>query len=101
MGGSAALAPMEGMGVTGAGTDGSSVVLTRESGRPAIARAQSRAATRRGLMFAPLLTPLLAALPFELLSSPAQAINPAETQVILPDQYQWKTWPGGPGRCDR
>ena len=44
------------------------------------------AATRRGLI----LTPLLAALPVALLADPAHAIDPAETQVTLPDQYQWK-----------
>jgi hypothetical protein len=49
------------------------------------------AATRRGLLFAP----LLAALPAALLTDPAHAIDPAQTQVTLPDQYQWK--PGLPG----
>ena len=49
------------------------------------------AATRRGL----LLAPLLAALPAALIADPAQAIDPNETQVTLPDQYQWK--PGLPG----
>jgi hypothetical protein len=44
------------------------------------------AATRRGLILAP----LLAALPAALLADPAHAIDPAQTQVILPDQYQWK-----------
>jgi len=44
------------------------------------------AATRRGLILAP----LLAALPAALLSEPAQAIDPAQTQVTLPDHYQWK-----------
>ena len=44
------------------------------------------AATRRGLILAP----LIAALPAALLVDPAHAIDPAETQVILPDQYQWK-----------
>ena len=48
------------------------------------------AATRRGL----LLAPLLAALPAALIADPAHAIDPNETQVILPDQYQWK--PGLP-----
>jgi len=48
------------------------------------------AATRRGL----LLAPLLAALPAALIADPAQAIDPNETQVTLPDQYQWK--PGLP-----
>ena len=44
------------------------------------------AATRRGLMLAP----LLAALPLGLMSGPAAAIDPGQTQVTLPDQYQWK-----------
>ena len=44
------------------------------------------AATRRGLILAP----LLAALPAALLAYPAHAIDPAQTQVTLPDQYQWK-----------
>ena len=43
------------------------------------------AATRRGL----LLAPLLAALPAALLSDPAHAIDPNQTQVTLPDQVQW------------
>jgi hypothetical protein len=44
------------------------------------------AATRRGLILAP----LIAALPATVLADPAQAIDPAQTQVILPDQYRWK-----------
>jgi hypothetical protein len=44
------------------------------------------AATRRGLILAP----LLAALPATLLADPAQAVDPAQTQVALPDQYRWK-----------
>ena len=44
------------------------------------------AATRRGLILAP----LLAALPATLLVDRAQAIDPAQTQVTLPDQYRWK-----------
>jgi hypothetical protein len=44
------------------------------------------AATRRGL----LLAPLLAALPAVLITPPAHAIDPAQTQVQLPDQYGWK-----------
>jgi hypothetical protein len=52
---------------------------------------ENLAATRRGLVLAP----LLAALPATLLAGPARAIDPAQTQVILPDQYQWK--PGVPG----
>ncbi len=46
------------------------------------------AATRRGLMFAP----LLAALPAALVSDPAHAVDPTQTQVTLPDQMQWKPW---------
>ncbi len=38
---------------------------------------------------------LLAALPAALIADPAHAIDPNETQVTLPDQYQWK--PGLPG----
>ncbi len=53
------------------------------------------AATRRGL----LLAPLIAALPLGLLSDPAMAIDPAQTQVTLPDQFQWK--PGLPGAPSR
>ena len=49
------------------------------------------AATRRGL----LLAPLLAALPAALLSDPAHAIDPNQTQVTLPDQVQWKPWSAG------
>ena len=53
------------------------------------------AATRRGL----LLAPLLAALPAALLTDPAHAIDPAQTQVTLPDQYQWKpALPGAPAQ---
>ena len=52
-------------------------------------------ATRRGL----LLAPFLAALPAALLTDPAHAIDPAQTQVTLPDQYQWKpALPGAPAQ---
>ena len=44
------------------------------------------AATRRGLILAP----FLAALPVALLAASAHAIDPAQTQVILPDQYRWR-----------
>ena len=44
------------------------------------------AATRRGLILAP----LLAALPAALLVDPARAIDYTQTQVTLPDQMQWK-----------
>jgi hypothetical protein len=47
---------------------------------------QDLAASRRGL----LLAPLLAALPAALITAPAHAIDPAQTQVQLPDQYVWK-----------
>jgi len=50
------------------------------------------AATRRGLLFAP----LAAALPLGLLSTPAAAIDRSQTQVTLFDQYQWKAWTAGP-----
>jgi hypothetical protein len=49
------------------------------------------ASTRRGL----LLAPLLAALPAALLADPAHAVDPNETQVTLPDQVQWKPWSAG------
>jgi hypothetical protein len=53
------------------------------------------AATRRGL----LLAPLLAALPAALIADPTHAIDPDGTQVTLPNQYQWK--PGAPGAVGR
>jgi hypothetical protein len=45
-----------------------------------------------------LLTPLLAALPFALSSTAAEAgkLDPAETQITLPDQIKWVPWSGGP-----
>jgi len=50
-------------------------------------------ATRRGL----LLAPLFAALPLSLTGDQAAAIDPAQTQVTLPDQFQWKPrLPGAP-----
>jgi hypothetical protein len=49
------------------------------------------AATRRGLI----LTPLLAALPATLLADRAEAIDPAQTRVTLPDQYRWQSGLGG------
>jgi hypothetical protein len=49
-------------------------------------------ATRRRI----LLTPLLAALPLGLSAGGAEALNPAETQVILPDQIKWVVWTAGP-----
>jgi len=51
-------------------------------------------ASRRTL----LLAPLLAALPAGLFSSPAQAIDPSQTQVTLPDQFVWKAALAGPTR---
>jgi hypothetical protein len=48
--------------------------------------------TRRSL----LLAPLLAALPLGLSAGTANAINPSETQVTLPDQIKWTVWTGGP-----
>jgi hypothetical protein len=42
--------------------------------------------TRRRLILAS----LIAALPATLLADPAQAIDPTQTQVMLPDQYRWK-----------
>jgi hypothetical protein len=52
------------------------------------------AATRREL----LLAPLLAALPLALAGGAALAgpIDPAETQVTLPDAMDWSAWSGGP-----
>jgi hypothetical protein len=47
---------------------------------------QNLATSRRGLMLAP----FIAALPASLISDPARAIDPNETQVTLPDQFQWK-----------
>jgi hypothetical protein len=52
---------------------------------------RSLATSRRGLVLAP----FAAALPASLVSGPAQAIDPNETQVILPDQMQWT--PSRPG----
>lgn len=52
----------------------------------------SALSTRRGV----LLAPLLAALPLGFIGTPAQALNPAETQITLPDQYKWTAWTGGP-----
>jgi hypothetical protein len=56
---------------------------------------QNLATSRRGLMLAP----FIAALPASFLSDPAQAINPNETQVTLPNQFQWKpALPGAPAQ---
>src|SRR5438045_8639549 len=43
-----------------------------------------------------LVASLLAALPLGLSARRAEAINPAETQVTLPDQIKWTTWTAGP-----
>lgn len=43
-----------------------------------------------------LLGSLLAALPLGLFAGRADAINPAETQVTLPDQIKWTAWTAGP-----
>src|SRR5437870_3617466 len=43
-----------------------------------------------------LLASLLAALPLGLSAARAEAINPSETQVILPDQIKWTAWTNGP-----
>jgi hypothetical protein len=45
-----------------------------------------------------LLTSLLAALPLALSAARAEAINPSETQVTLPDQIKWTAWTGVPPR---
>ena len=49
------------------------------------------AATRRSLILAP----LLAALPAALLTDPAHAVDPTQTQITQPDQMQWKPWSAG------
>jgi hypothetical protein len=43
-----------------------------------------------------LIASLLAALPLGLSARRAAAINPAETQVTLPDQMKWTEWTAGP-----
>ncbi len=43
-----------------------------------------------------LLASFLAALPLGLSARRAEAINPAETQVTLPDQIKWTAWTAGP-----
>jgi hypothetical protein len=43
-----------------------------------------------------LLASLLSALPLGLSSVRAKALNPAETQVMLPDQIKWTAWTAGP-----
>jgi hypothetical protein len=53
---------------------------------------ESLSSTRRRI----LLAPLLAALPLVLSSGRAEAINPSETQITLPDQIKWTAWSAGP-----
>lgn len=43
-----------------------------------------------------LLAPLLAALPIGGPIVPAEALDPAETQITLANQYKWTAWTGGP-----
>ena len=43
-----------------------------------------------------LLISLLGALPLGLSTGEAEAINPSETQVTLPDQIKWSAWTAGP-----
>jgi hypothetical protein len=43
-----------------------------------------------------LLASLVATLPLGLSVGRAEAINPAETQVTLPDQIKWTAWTAGP-----
>src|SRR5438477_3658695 len=45
-----------------------------------------------------LIASLLAALPLGLSERRAEAVNPAETQVTLPDQIKWAAWSAGPAR---
>ena len=54
---------------------------------------QNLATSRRGLMLAS----FIAALPASLVSDPAHAIDSNETQVTLPNQFEWKpALPGAP-----
>ena len=43
-----------------------------------------------------LLASFLAALPLGLSAGRAEAVNPSETRVTLPDQIKWTAWPAGP-----
>jgi len=52
----------------------------------------SALSTRRKILLASLLT----ALPLGLVAGPAEALNPAETQITRPDHYKWTPWTGGP-----
>jgi RNA-splicing ligase RtcB len=51
---------------------------------PARSELNDIAGTRRGLILAP----LLAALPAELLTDSAHAVDPTQTQITLPDQME-------------
>jgi hypothetical protein len=56
---------------------------------------QNLATNRHRLMLAP----FIAVLPVSLVSGPAQAVDPNETQVTLPDQLQWEpALPGAPAQ---
>jgi hypothetical protein len=54
--------------------------------------AEGLSATRRRI----LLAPLIAALPLGLSAGQAEALNPSETQITLPDQIKWTAWTAGP-----
>jgi len=60
--------------------------LARTLTSPTDGNLKDFAATRRELILAP----LLGTLPAALLADPAHAIDSTQTQVTLPDQYQWK-----------
>jgi hypothetical protein len=47
---------------------------------------------RRQLLFAPLLAAMVAGFR----AGEAEALNPAETQITLPDRIKWTAWTGGP-----
>ena len=59
------------------------------------ALAEGLSATRRRI----LLAPLIAALPLGLSAGQADALNPSETQITLPDQIKWTAWTAGPPQC--
>jgi hypothetical protein len=65
--------------------------LARTLASASDAKLHDIAATRRGLVLAP----LLAALPAALFADLAHAVDPAQTQITLPDQMQWKPWSAG------
>jgi hypothetical protein len=66
-----------------AGTRHASLVLPFDENLPS---------TRRRV----LLASLLAALPLDFSSERAEAINPSETQITLPNQIKWTAWTAGP-----